>query len=97
MGKDTSDSPPIIPTEIIDATGESTEAALGISPERHRKLTWIIDEICSEGGDKATGMRKIAATDTTDVEKVFMGFILCKRYVAGLPYPLRVAALRVIG
>jgi len=96
MGKDTSDSPPIIPTEVIDAV-ESTEAALGISPERHRKLTWIIDEICSEGGDKATGMKKIAATDTTDVEKVYMGFILCKRYVCGLPFPLRTAALRLIG
>jgi hypothetical protein len=82
--------------EMTPQLMETTEQALGISPDRHRKLTWIVEEICAEGGTKSEGMQKIAKTDTTDIEKVYMGFILCKKYVSLLPWPMRNIAMGLI-
>lgn len=67
--------------EPINIANESAHHALGITDVRNTKLMWHLDEIMNAGGSKAEGFRKIAALDTTPEEKVYMGYMLCKRIV----------------
>jgi hypothetical protein len=75
------------PDEVLPADPSQTvETALGISEKRHTQLTWIIEEMCIVGGTKADAIKKIAAMNVTEEEKVYLGFILCKKYVSVIPY-----------
>lgn len=76
---------------------KTVEEVLNISPERHTMMTWFIDEICETGGTKAEGIEKIAKNMFfTDTEKVFMGFLLCKKYASMAPSPVREVLMEYI-
>jgi hypothetical protein len=68
-------------TEPIDISNETAAHALGITEQRNTKLMWYLDEIMESRCSKAEGMRRIAALETTQEEKVYMGYMLCKRIV----------------
>jgi len=42
--------------------------------------------MCIVGGTKADAIKKIATMNVTEEEKVYLGFILCKKYVSVIPY-----------
>ena len=90
--------------EIADPKGlpgvsspETVESALGIPPRRMWELTNRIEDICAAGGTKADGIRAIAKLDISDEERVYMGFLLCKKYCANLRFPLNRIVLAKIG
>jgi hypothetical protein len=63
---------------------DTVEHILGIPPERMNEITETIQTICEENETKAEAMVALSKTKSTDAEKVFMGFLLCKYYIATL-------------
>jgi hypothetical protein len=68
---------------------ETVSHALGIDDTRNQKLVWMIDEIMNTECPKADAFKKISALDITNDERVYLGYMLCKRIVVvKTPSPL---------
>lgn len=79
------EEPEVLPPDHL----QTLEDALGISSTRHMELTWMIDEICVTEKNKAGAIKKLAESNTTPEEKVYLGYYLCRKYISALPIPLR--------
>lgn len=84
--------------EPIDISNETVAHALRITEQRNTNLMWLLDEIMETGCSKAEGMRKLALIDATDEEKVYLGYMLCKRIVfLKTPSPMRPLIMKRYG
>jgi hypothetical protein len=71
------------------------EDILGITQKRHQELSWIVEDICKVKATKAEAVVAIANEKATDVEKVFMGYILCQYLISKkFPFPVNNMILR---
>lgn len=60
---------------------DTVHHALGIDDNRNTKIMWMLDEIMDKEVPKATALEMISVLDISQVEKVYLGYMLCKRIV----------------
>jgi hypothetical protein len=70
---------------------DSLEQALGIPPARFNAISWAIDDMFVEQLTKADAIKKIAGMkNLTEEERVWAGYILCRKHVSLLGLPGKV-------